>query len=91
VTRTTGALITGSQLDVYLEYSGDGDGWARYASDGEKSRIDDAQWAEIDLLRVELGLMKREQLAPAAKQKLLDSLAQRVADEDVLRRLLEVA
>lgn len=83
--------ITGSQLDVYLKYSGDGDGWARCGSREEKSSIDDAQWAAIEFLRLELGLLKREQLAPAARQRLLDSLAGRVDGEDVVRRLLEVA
>lgn len=83
--------ITGSQLDVYLKYSGDSDGWARCGSGEGKSSIDDGQWAAIEFLRLELGLLKREQLAPTAKQKLLDSLAGRVAGEDVVRRLLEVA
>jgi hypothetical protein len=83
--------VTDQQLDVYLRYSGDSDGWARCGSDEEKSRIDDAQWAAIDFLRLELGLLKREQLSPAAKQKLLDSLANRVADGNVVRRLIEIA
>jgi hypothetical protein len=83
-------VITGSQLDVYLKYSGDSDGWARSASSEEKKLIDDSQWAEIDSLRLE-GLLKREQLAEASRKRLLDSLGERVADEDVLRRLQAIA
>jgi len=84
-------VITGSQLDIYLKYSGDSDGWARTASSEEKKLIDDSQWAEIDFLRLELGLLKREQLAEGSRKKLLDSLRQRVADDDVLRRLQAIA
>jgi hypothetical protein len=85
------AAITRAQLDVYLKYGGDSDHWARSASPEERKIISDGQWAAIEHLRLELGLLKRGQLGDEGRRRLHDSLAGRVADDDVIPRLTAAA
>lgn len=83
--------ITPAQLDVYLKFGGDSDGFARLASPAERVLVDDVQWARIEQLRLDLGLHGRGQLSNEAQRRLRESLPARVADGSVVRRLAALA
>jgi len=85
------APITPAELDVYLKFGGDSDGFARLASPAERALVDGAQWARIEQLRLELGLLVRGQLSDGAQRRLRESLPARAADESVVRRLAAAA
>ena len=80
-------MITSEKVRLYKKYHGDIDGWARMASNNEKSMMCDADWYEIDSFVHEYGLIKSGLASARYAEKLNNRMNAAVSDSEALTAL----
>lgn len=83
--------ISDAQLDCYLRFDGDADGFARMATPSEKAAMPDAAWQALDRLRLELANLKAGTLSPRAAREVEARAAALFPDSAAARRFRERA
>ena len=72
--------ITTTQLLIFQKYDGDIDGLARVGTEEDRAAIDEKTWQEVDYLRQQIVLSRRNLLTTEAESALREALNTRVAD-----------
>jgi hypothetical protein len=85
------SMLTVAKLDIYRQYGGDIDGWARHARDALRAGIDDTDWALIDDLLLGLDLVARGEASLSYAQALEHRIAEVCADADTRAPLRALA
>ncbi len=84
-------MITKDKIQIYKNYSGDVDGWARIGSKEEKELMNDEDWFLIEDLLQDLSLMKSGNSSEEYNIKIAEKLKNKCSDEEVVRELKELA
>ncbi len=85
------SMLTVAKLDIYRQYCGDIDGWARHARDALRAGIDDTDWALIDELLLGLALVARAEASATYAQALERRIMEVCADADTRAMLRALA
>jgi hypothetical protein len=83
--------ISDAQLDTYLRFDGDADGFARMATPAEKAAMPAAAWHALDELRLGLANLKAGTLSPRAAREVEARAADVLPDSAAARRFREAA
>ena len=83
--------ITDRMLDIYSEFAGDIDGYARCARPGQREIIDDAQWIALSNFLQELYVLVSGRATAPYAARLRLQLSEVAESSSVAARLLEIA
>lgn len=81
--------ITHPMLDIYCEFAGDIDGYARAGRSAQRQIINDAQWMAISTLLQDLFLLVSGKATLEYAQRLRTQLSEAAADASVESRLMD--
>ena len=84
-------MITKDKIQIYKNYGGDVDGWARVGSKKEKELMNDEDWFLIEDLLQDLSLLKSGNSSKEYNAKISEKLKEKCSDEETIKRLKELS
>lgn len=84
-------MITKDQIDIFLKYNGDADGFARCATNPEKNIMTDKIWSLIDGLVFDLHLLNSNLASKENTKSIADKLEKYIGDESLIKSLADFA
>lgn len=84
-------MITKEQIDIFLKYNGDTDGFARCATNPEKNIMTDKIWSLIDDIVFDLHLLNSNLVSKENAKSIADKLEKYIGDESLLKLLTDFA
>jgi hypothetical protein len=84
-------MITKDKIQIYKNYGGDVDGWARVGSKKEKELMNDEDWFLIEDLLQDLSLLKSGNSSKEYNAKISEKLKEKYSDEETIKQLKELS
>lgn len=80
-------MISKRQINIYLKYNADGDGFARCATKSEKRILIDDVWSLLDDIVFDLHLLKSGLASKEYSKSIVDKLEKYIGDESLIKIL----
>ena len=84
-------MITQEKLEIYDQFVGDIDLWARSKDADPAGNMSDTDWSSIDALIQEIGLVKRKLASRQFADKLHERVLRETDDEKTIKALYNIA
>lgn len=84
-------MITKDQIDIFLKYNGDADGFSRCATNLEKDTMTDKIWLLIDDIVFDLHLLNSNLALKENAKSITDKLEKHIGDKSLIKLLADFA
>ena len=82
-------MITKEQIDIFLKYNGDADGFARCATNLEKDEMTDKIWSLIDNIVFDLYLLNSNLASKEMAKSITDKLEKHIGNKSLIKLLTD--
>lgn len=82
-------MITKDQIDIFLKYNGDADGFSRCATNLEKDEMPDKIWSLIDNIVFDLYLLNSNLASKEMAKSITDKLEKHIGNKSLIKLLTD--
>lgn len=80
-------MITKKQFEIFLQFGGDSDGFARLASESDRKLLGEENWAAISILVQEIGILNSGLVNSDFRQRIESALFSQTINPELAERI----